>query len=155
MDQTIAEKRAEFVAFMGQALEGQGLSPISGRILGLLMFDGTARSFSDLATDLGVSRGSVSVNARTLIQRGLVEKFNVSGDRQDYFRVAAQPYEALLDGISARMRHMSETVGHIARTLPDGAGETRDRLALFANFHASLAEGMEHAARVFAGHFPD
>ncbi|MCB1360040.1 MAG: hypothetical protein H6899_00805 [Rhodobacter sp.] len=154
MDQTIAEKRAEFVAFMGQALEGQGLSPISGRILGLLMFDGTARSFSDLATDLGVSRGSVSINARTLIQRGLVEKFNVGGDRQDYFRVAAQPYEALLAGISERMRHMSQTVGGIARSLPDSAAETRTRLSRFANFHASVSEGMEHAAKVFAERFP-
>ena len=37
---------------------------------------------------------------------------------------------------------------------PDSAAETRTRLSRFANFHASVSEGMEHAAKVFAERFP-
>ncbi len=147
MDSKIAITRAGFIDFMGRALETQGMPPISGRILGLLIFDGTARSFSDLATELGVSRGSISANSRSLVARGMLEKVNHPGDRQDYFRVSEQSNAAILTGIGARLRRASQDVSGFAGALAGtGAEGPRRRLQNTADMYTAMADGLDHAA---------
>ncbi len=152
MIQQTADPRAEFIDFMGRALEAEGLSPISGRILGLLMFDGRAFSFSDLARELGISRGSVSANARLLVARGAIEKFNLPGDRQDYFRISDSPSDGVLQGVCARMNATARDVRGIAAALSDDAAGPRARLLGFADFYAAVAEGIERAAERMQRH---
>jgi len=145
MTSPVATIRTDFIAFMGRSLEEHGFSPIAGRILGLLIFDGDSRSFSDLATELGVSRGSISANARMLVAKGTIEKVNRPGDRQDYFRVAEQSFEVMLQGLCERMRATSCSVRGYAEALPADAGAVRARLDGLADFHAALAEGVSLA----------
>lgn len=137
--------RDDFIAFMGGALEAQGLSPIAGRILGLLIFDGEARSFSDLASELGVSRGSISVNARHLVARGAILKENRPGDRQDYFRLSDQSFEVVLQGLAARLLTTAEGVQDFAAGLPEGSGPGY-RLRSLARFYGAMAEGLGRAS---------
>ncbi|MCB1389304.1 MAG: MarR family transcriptional regulator [Rhodobacteraceae bacterium] len=149
MPSPISATRADFIAYMGQALEAQGLSPIAGRILGLLVFDGEARSFSDLATELGVSRGSISVNARHLVARGAILRENRPGDRQDYFRIADQSFDAMLSALSARMRETATAVRGFAAALPGGA-EAQRRLCGLAEFYGAMAAGVDEALRALS-----
>ncbi|MFN4100510.1 MAG: GbsR/MarR family transcriptional regulator [Pararhodobacter sp.] len=146
MTPPLATTRADFIAFMGRALEEHGFSPIAGRILGLLIFDGDPRSFSDLATELGVSRGSISANARHLVNRGTIEKVNRPGDRQDYFRITEQSFDVMLNGLCERMRATSASVREYARALPADEQGARKRLDGLADFHAAMAEGVSLAA---------
>ena len=67
--------------------------------MGLMIFDGKAYSFGDLAIELQVSRGSVSTNARLLEQMGIIERVAKAGDRQDYFQLADDPYVNILTGV--------------------------------------------------------
>lgn len=145
MDMPVSTTRADFIAYMGRDLESQGLSPIAGRILGLLIFDGEPRSFSDLASELGVSRGSISANARHLVARGTIIKENRPGDRQDYFRLSDQSFDVMLKALSERMRTTSEAVRGFATALPAGAG-ARCRLDGMADFFAAMAEGVARAS---------
>jgi len=129
---------------MGQALEAQGLPPIAGRMLGLLIFDGEPRSFSELATELGVSRGSISANARHLLARGAIIKENRPGDRQDYFCLAEQSFDTILAELIARMTATSQAVRGFAEALPAEEGARR-RLCGLADFYAAMAGGVTQA----------
>ena len=147
MTSQILTTRTKFIDFMGDALEVNGLSPIAGRMMGLLIFDGEPRSFSDLATELGVSRGSISANARTLVERGSIVKVNMPGDRQDYYRIADESFDILLQTIATRMRRTSRAVECFAATLPKGEGPCK-RLYGLAVFFSAMAEGIETASKV-------
>ena len=80
-------KTADFIDRMGLALESDGLPRIAGRIFGLLLVSEDCRSLDDLASELRVSKGSVSTNARLLEQRGVLERNSRPSDRRDYYRV--------------------------------------------------------------------
>lgn len=88
----------EFVERMGLIAEGDGLSRIAGRIMGLMIIDGGPLSFTELAEQLAVSRGSISTNTRFLEHLGVIERVARRGDRQDYFQLATAPYVRLLQG---------------------------------------------------------
>ncbi|PWE29150.1 hypothetical protein C4N9_10090 [Pararhodobacter marinus] len=148
MSDTISTIRSDFITLMGQMVESHGLSPISGRIMGLLIFDGEARSFSDLATELGVSRGSISANARLLVARGSIMKENRPGDRQDYFRISDQSFDVMLQTLMQRMLDMSGRVRELSDRLPadDAEGDgPRRRLGGLSQFYAAMALGMRQA----------
>jgi DNA-binding transcriptional ArsR family regulator len=101
---------------------------MSGRLLGALMVaEPPERSQEELATFLGVSRGSVSQASRMLVDGGLVERRRRRGDRRDYYCVRPDAWtdmiERRVDAIVA-LRRLAErgievvgddgTVGHRA-----------------------------------------
>jgi DNA-binding transcriptional regulator GbsR (MarR family) len=63
-----------FIDRLGDAAEADGLSPIAGRLFALLMLAPEPQSLDDLAAALGVSKASVSTDARRLLERGIVER---------------------------------------------------------------------------------
>ena len=80
-------RQIEFVERMGRLLEVDGLSRIAGRLFGALLLASSEESLDDLAAHLNVSKASVSVNARLLEQRGLIELASRPGDRRDFYRM--------------------------------------------------------------------
>src|SRR4026207_2250545 len=78
---------AQFIERMGVALESDGMPRIAGRIFGLLLVSEDALSLDELAAELGVSKASVSTNARLLEERGGREGSGRAADRRDYYRV--------------------------------------------------------------------
>ena len=144
MTEAVSNIRAQYIDFMGRALEEQGLSPIAGRMLGLLIFDGEARSFSELAEELGVSRGSISANARLLVNKGTIVKENRAGDRQDYFRIADESFEVMLTSLRERILDTARSVQGFAEALP-GEQPARRRLCGMAEFYRAMAEGVSLA----------
>ena len=131
--------RSEFIEGQGIAAQDEGMSRIAGRIMGLLLYDGRAVSFSDLATELAVSRGSISANVRLLLDRGVIRKTAKPGDRQDYFEFSDRPYEAMMAGVSLRAQKIAHWVASIRER--DGSGDAArlQRLANHAEFYRSLS----------------
>ena len=82
-----------FTDRMAANLAGDGYPRIAGRIYGLLLLSADGLSLDDLAGELGVSKASVSTNARLLEQRGIVERYHLSTDRRDYYRVYVNHFE--------------------------------------------------------------
>ena len=119
---------------------------IAGRIIGLLQVDERPFSFGELATELGVSRGSVSANTRLLLDRGIIEKVSRPGDRQDYFRMAANPNESPLQSVSRRMEKTASDILRITDRLPEDAEVMRGRMKRRAAFHAAMAKALRVAA---------
>lgn len=127
--------RSDFIEKVGLIAQAEGLPRIAGRVFGLLVFDGEAVSFSDLATKLQVSRASISTSIRLLEERGVIKRLTKPGMRQDFFQLAANPYQTMLEGIQKRNRITLDDIARTIDSLPEGA-EPIARLNEYAQFYA-------------------
>lgn len=103
-----AEARSVFVERFARAIEESGESRITGRIYGhLATSDAPYLSLQELADELGVSRGSVSMNTRRLIQLELLERVAVPGARGDHYRLTTNGAEVLIATAARRARNLA------------------------------------------------
>src|SRR5687767_6170883 len=79
---------SQYVERMGLLWETEGLPRIAGRILGYLTLQPAAVSLDDLSSALGVSKASISTDARRLESMSLIERVGRPGDRRDYYAIA-------------------------------------------------------------------
>ncbi|HET7457939.1 MAG TPA: hypothetical protein VFJ74_09805 [Gemmatimonadaceae bacterium] len=91
-----------FIEQMGLGAEADGLSRIAGRLFGALLLSAEPRSLDSLVTELGVSKASVSIEARRLLQRHIVERVGVAGDRRDYYQLVPNFFTDLVRARVAR-----------------------------------------------------
>jgi DNA-binding transcriptional regulator GbsR (MarR family) len=76
-----------FIEDIGLFFEQMGMPRMAGRILGVLLIsDPPAQSITDLAQRLKASKSSISIMARLLVDRGLVERVASPIPRRDYYR---------------------------------------------------------------------
>lgn len=112
------DKRTErFVERMGMLGESEGLPRIAGRIFGLLLVEPGERSLDDLASVLGVSKASISTDARRLEQLGFLERTSRPSDRKDYYSISSDVFARSLGQRLDRMRQFHELIED-ARSLP-------------------------------------
>jgi len=96
----------DFVEQMGGYFESNGLTRLSGRLLGwLLVCEPERQSSEELAVALNASSGGISTNARMLIQFGFIERVAVAADRRTYFRLRPNAFAA---GERQRIRTMAD-----------------------------------------------
>lgn len=82
------QNKSDFVADFSLKVEELGHPRIFGQILGwLLICDPAHQSFPDLMENLDISKASVSNTTRMLLERGLIEKVRIQGERQIYFKL--------------------------------------------------------------------
>jgi len=76
-----------FIEDIGLFFEQMGLPRMAGRILGVLLIsDPPAQSINDLCERLQASKSAVSIMARLLGDRGLIERVASPVPRRDYYR---------------------------------------------------------------------
>jgi DNA-binding transcriptional regulator GbsR (MarR family) len=76
-----------FIEDIGLFFEQMGLPRMAGRILGaLLISDPPSQSITDLGIRLNASKSSISIMARLLMERGLIERVASPVPRRDYYR---------------------------------------------------------------------
>ncbi len=118
-----------FIDRLGDAAEADGLSPIAGRLFALLMLAAEPQSLDELAASLGVSKASVSTDARRLLDRGIVERTRRTGDRRDFYELAPDFFARVIRARVARWRRVQQLVDDVrtdAPSLPDAARERFD-----------------------------
>lgn len=136
-----------FIEQMGLFTQGEGLPRISGRIFGLMILEGGALSFSELAERLDVSRGSISTNTRLLLSIGLIEKTAKPGERQDFFQLPENPYINLLAGIKSRMQKAQSFVEETKEHFPDK--DCQERLTELECFYDTMSKTYENIIQNF------
>lgn len=125
----------EFIEQMGVYAQSDGLPRIAGRMLGFFIMQSGTHSFSEIAEQLKVSRGSVSTNARILESFGAIERTSRPGDRQDYFRLADDPYARMLEGSLMRIQRIERLASKTLDRLPKTARDARTRLDELLSFY--------------------
>ncbi len=131
-----------FIEEMGLLAQTDNLPRIAGRMLGLFLVEGTVFGQRELAARLGVSRGSVSTNARLLVALGFLERVGKPADRQDYYRMTPDPYARLLAGQIERMNHSHQVIAKAERSMPAGREDCRQRLRDLADFFKATADNL-------------
>ena len=78
--------KQEFIQDFGEAYHSFGLPVLMGRIVGLLLFVDSPISLTNIASELGMSKGPVSQIMRRLKDHKLINRVWVPGDRKDYYQ---------------------------------------------------------------------
>jgi HTH-type transcriptional regulator, glycine betaine synthesis regulator len=93
LEERLGEIERDFVELWGDMSSWWGVSRTMAEIHGLLYITGAALSAEEIQERLGISRGNVSMNIRTLVEWGLVRRIRKRGDRRDYFESLADVWE--------------------------------------------------------------
>ena len=93
LPQLLAQVEHQFVELWGDMSSWWGVSRTMAEIHGLLYITGEALSAEEIQKRLGISRGNVSMNIRTLVEWGLVRRVRKRGDRREYFQSVADVWE--------------------------------------------------------------
>ena len=99
-----------FIEIMGLMFQDGGDPRIAGRIFGLLIIEGRELSLQQISERLGVSRASVSTNARQLARRGAIRLTAHAGDRQDFYELNNFPSVDVLGEMAERMARQARAV---------------------------------------------
>ncbi len=138
----MTNEEQEFVERVGRHFEADGVPRIGGRIYGFLLLREEPCSLEELAERLSVSKGSVSTNARLLVQWGVVERVARPGDRRDFYQ-AASDLSSVLEVRLQRLREMIDILNFGATATPAERAGAAQRLEQMAAFNTRAAELLE------------
>jgi DNA-binding transcriptional regulator GbsR (MarR family) len=146
----VHQKTRQLIERVGLLTEAEGLPRIAGRIFGLLLVTSGECSLDEMAEVLGVSKASISTDARRLEQFGVVARTSRPGDRRDYYAISPNALQQSLENRLRGMRQFQQILRD-ARELPDTTAEVRDRIDEWDTVHEDAIELMttlvEKAAR--------
>lgn len=134
-----------FIEQVGLNAEADGLSRIAGRLFGALLLSDTPRSLDDLAEQLGVSKASVSTDARRLLERGVVERVGRPGDRRDYYQLTRDFFVRIIAHRVNRWRALHELASEMRTTSPDQPPVVRERLDYLDAIHEHVLARIDEA----------
>jgi DNA-binding transcriptional regulator GbsR (MarR family) len=137
----VHEQTRQLIERIGLLTEAEGLPRIAGRIFGLLLVTPGECSLDDMADTLGVSKASISTDARRLEQYGIVRRTSRTGDRRDYYAIAPNALRQSLENKLRGMRVFLDIL-HDARALPDTTAEVRGRIEEWETWHEDAIETM-------------
>ena len=142
-----------FIERMGLAAENDGLSRIAGRLFGALILHSEPRSLDDLAEQLGVSKASVSTEARRLVDRGVAERIGKAGDRRDYYSLTTDFFAQIIRFRLSRWASLHRLAREMQTAQADAEPQlVRDRFAYIDEFNAFVLARVEDALREWDGH---
>jgi DNA-binding transcriptional regulator GbsR (MarR family) len=94
---------------IGRHFDREGLQPVAGRILALLMVrDKEEMTFDEITQSLQISKSSASNGLKVLELRDVVEYVTYPGDRRRYFRVKTKDIFSMIDEFKAKMILMKQ-----------------------------------------------
>ncbi|MGB3247353.1 MAG: MarR family transcriptional regulator [Sulfitobacter sp.] len=142
MTKPIEQTRREFIEKIGLIAQVDGLPRIAGRVLGLLVWDGEAVAFGDIASQLLVSRGSVSAATRILEDRRLIKRTTRAGDRQYFFQLSERPYESMMEGIASSLALNQKDIDETVAEIPEEEAEIKARITEYSRFYQGLSKAV-------------
>lgn len=132
----------QFVERMGRLTEADGLPRIAGRLFGYLLLTPGELSIEELALALGVSRASVSNDARRLEQLGILERRSRPADRRDYYAVSPDVFRRSMEVRLERLREFHSLVDE-ARAAAGEDPEIQRRLEVWADSYRLLEDALK------------
>src|SRR5437899_6288580 len=114
-----------FVDGIGTAAATSGvLSPLGGRIFGLLYLHERPLALDEIATALEQSKSNISVNIRGLVEWHLVRRVPIAGSRKDHYEAATNFWRVFQEIMERRfrwcVRQVLATIADAERALAEG-----------------------------------
>ena len=136
----IADPVEEFIEQMGLFTQVEGGPRIGGRMLGLAIVENRPMSLQEIADRLGVSKASVSTNARRMSQAGLLRLTTRPGSREDLYQLPRDPYRELVRNMTRGLEKKAAAIAEVEQRFTEKHAELRERVHHLAAFHRSAAE---------------
>ena len=130
----------KFIEQMAVLLEADGMPRVAGRMFAYLLMSDEACSLDDLARYLGVSKASVSINARLLEEKGVVERISRQSDRRDYYQISDEILERTLEQRINRWRRFHATVSNARQTCVIKHPSVRSRLESMDRIYGHMVD---------------
>lgn len=92
------------VAGLGRLARFFGFNDVMGRLYGTLLLSPDPLSLDDLASQLKISKGSVSMNMRALERWGMAKEHWVRGERKKYYQVESDMWQVIRNVLASRER---------------------------------------------------
>lgn len=145
MNPELQEARQNFIQGMSRISNFWGFPKAMGAIFGAIYLSPQPLSLDEIVDQVGVTKGSVSTNVRTLERLGMVHKQIRVGDRKDYYEAEADFWK-IVKGV-LREREKSEfdlALGTVNKSLDlvKSAGDSEADASL-AYFYQQRMENME------------
>lgn len=113
------EARHQLINTWGQLSTQWGISRTMGQIHALLMISPDPLTMDQIIEQLTISRGSVSMSVRNLVEWGIVHRTFLPGDRKEYFasekdvwkmalQIARERKRRELDPVINSMQHLQQ-----------------------------------------------
>lgn len=90
------------VAGLGRLAGFFGFSDVMGRLYGILLLNPEPMSLDELAEGLQISKGSVSMNMRSLERWGMAKEVWVRGERKKYYMAESDLWTVIRNVLSGR-----------------------------------------------------
>ena len=108
MDKEIVRIRNIIIESFGRAVGVYGLNETIGRIYGYLFFCDEAVGLEKIADDLEVSKATVSINIRILLEFKMVKKIWKRGSRKDYYEAERDFIKIMQETLKNKEREQVE-----------------------------------------------
>ncbi len=102
MHENIEAVQESTVAGLGRLAGFFGFSEVMGRLYGTLLLSPEPLSLDDLAEDLQISKGSVSMNMRSIERWGMAKEVWVRGERKKYYMAESDLWTVIRNVLSGR-----------------------------------------------------
>ena len=114
------KKQQELVEEIGRYFDKEGLQPIAGRILGLLMvMDKELFTFEEIVEELQISKSSASNAIKNLEIRGQIEYTTLPGDRKRYFHLKRPDATSAMEDTVRKMNKAKNLFNYIIELKAD------------------------------------
>lgn len=104
MHESLIAVNESTVAGMGRLAGFFGFNEVMGRLYGTLLMHPEPLSLDDLAGRLKISKGSVSMNMRSLERWGMAEEVWVRGERKKYYTAVPDLWQVIRNVLNSRER---------------------------------------------------
>lgn len=104
MHENLVDVNDSTVAGLGRLARFFGFGDVMGRLYGTLLLNPEPLSLDDLAGQLKISKGSVSMNMRDLERWGMAEEVWVKGERKKYYRAESDMWKVMRNVLNSRER---------------------------------------------------
>jgi DNA-binding transcriptional regulator GbsR (MarR family) len=142
----VEQPTEHLVERMGTKFERDGLPRIAGLILGRLLLAAEPLSLDDLAAELGISKGSASINARLLERLGAAERVIVTGDRRDYYAINDELHARIVEDRCRQIAELRDLLENALHTPAAKHPRVRARLEGLASLFRHLVDALCEAA---------
>lgn len=127
------------VAGVGRLARFFGFSEVMGRLYGTLLLSPEAMSLDDLASGLKISKGSVSMNMRSLERWGMAKEVWMRGERKKYYAAESDFWQVIRNVLNSRERREVQLALHVLgesiEKLQLAEGELSDEERQLATFY--------------------
>lgn len=100
----LEKSRTRVIEAISQNMSLYGITPSIGRLYGLLFFSDKPLTLDEMKEELGMSKTSMSLAVRTLLDLNMVEKAWVKGVRKDLYVVKNDSIQLIFNFLTTKLR---------------------------------------------------